>query len=453
VLDNCEHVIDECADLAEAILSTAASGRVLATSREYLDVDGERVFQVPSLDSSSPDSPGVELFLRRATEVAPQLVDSPGLRGIAADLCTRLDGMPLAIELAAARCGVLGPEQLLERLDDRLSLLSGGRRRGRQRRRTLEATLDWSYDLLDVEEQRFFRALGVYAGPFDLAAAAGAAGVSESEAIDLLESLVAKSLVVATPSKVGHLYRLLETLRAYAEDCLLRTGETRNVRDGALAHLASRWGNFNYDQAYRSEDRIDALASNIIAAMEWAASTEQWEHAAQLFGVMAMWWHDNGHIADLVRWHERLPTDSKAQARPWGDLQAGWAYTNLGRYREGLELCASLRDHPDPSVAQMASLFYAMFVSGTRPDEADAIISPLLASLHGVAATSGYMGRGLVRLTVGDFDGAREDYNTAIDLARATSKTPSPSSSPQSDSPPSRSCPAILKRHFRRSKH
>jgi tetratricopeptide (TPR) repeat protein len=359
----------------------------------------------------------VELFLRRAAEVAPQLVDGPELRAVAAELCTRLDGMPLAIELAAARCGVLGPEQLLERLDDRLSLLSGGRRRGRQRRRTLEATLDWSYDLLDEEEQRFFRTLGVYVGPFDLAAAAGAAGVSETEAIDLLESLVAKSLIVATPSKVGHLYRLLETLRTYAEDWLLRTGEARSVRDAALTHLASRWGEINIDQSLRDDDRIDALASNIVAAMEWAASTDQWDDASQLFGVIANWWHDNGHIRDLVRWHERLPTASTAQGRPWGDLLAGWAYMNLGRYRDGLELCASFRDHSDAPVARMANLMYGMYFSATRPDEASAIISPLLASLEGTEAMVGYCGRGLARLTVGDLAGARQDFNTTIGLA------------------------------------
>jgi len=414
VLDNCEHVIDECADLAEAILSTGPVGRVLATSREYLDVDGERVFQVPSLESSSPDSPGVELFFARAIEVSPQLVDNAELRDVAAELCTRLDGMPLAIELAAARCGVLGPQQLLERLDDRLSLLSGGRRRGRQRRRTLEAMLDWSYDLLDDQEQRFFRALGVYLGSFDLAAAAGAAGVSESQAIDLLDSLVAKSLVVATPSKVGHVYRLLETVRTYAEDWLLRIGESRSVRDAALTHLASRWGEFNLDQAYRDRDRIDALAASIVAAMGWAASTHQWDEASQLYGVTANWWHEGGHIRDLVRWHERLPTDATAQARPWGDLLAGWAYVNLGRYSDGLELCTSLRDHHDPAVAQMASLMYGTYLSGTRPDETHAAIAPHMASVRGQAALVGYSARGLARLTVGELDDAREDFHIAL---------------------------------------
>jgi predicted ATPase len=182
VLDNCEHLIDACAELVDTVMAAGGSSKVLATSREWLDIDVEQVFQLRSLDTSDADSSAVQLFVQRARATDPNFAAD----GAVAEVCRRLDGMPLAIELAAARVAVLPPAALLEGLDDRFRLLSGGRRR--QRGRTLEATIDWSYDLPTDDEQQFFRRLGVFLGSFDIAATATVAGVSAAEAIDLLVS-------------------------------------------------------------------------------------------------------------------------------------------------------------------------------------------------------------------------------------------------------------------------
>ena len=160
ILDNCEHLIDETAAFVDAFLATNNPTKILATSREAFDIDGERVIVLGSLATDTADSPAVQLFVDRATAGHPEFALTDTNTPTVSAICARLDGMPLAIELAAARITVMNPDELLDGLDDRFQLLSGGRRRSRQR--TLEATLDWSYDLLDPEEQRVFRALGVF---------------------------------------------------------------------------------------------------------------------------------------------------------------------------------------------------------------------------------------------------------------------------------------------------
>jgi predicted ATPase/class 3 adenylate cyclase len=211
ILDNCEHVIDACAELAAAILGAGGSTGILATSREWLDVDGERVYRVRPLDGVDADSPAVRLFADRAVAIAPDFVlDADNLPHVA-ELCRRLDGLPLAIELAASRVAVMSPETLAAGLDDRFALLSEGRRR--RRGRTLEATIDWSYDLLDNEEQEVFRGLGVFSGSFDLPAVAAVCEVPEPEAANIVESLLGRSLVSTSDDGPGR-FRLLETIKA-----------------------------------------------------------------------------------------------------------------------------------------------------------------------------------------------------------------------------------------------
>ena len=180
ILDNCEHVLDAAVAFAEALLRQSSSTALLATTRQRLGVDGEVVIAVPSLDYSDPNSPAVELFVERAKVADPSFDMSDQDRFTVGEICGRLDGMPLAIELAAARIAVLSPAEILDRMADRFRLLSGGI--GRHRRRTLQATLDWSYDLLDDEEQRFFRRLGLFVGSFDLAAAAAVGDLDEYDA-------------------------------------------------------------------------------------------------------------------------------------------------------------------------------------------------------------------------------------------------------------------------------
>ena len=275
ILDNCEHVIDESAAFVEAFLATSGPAKLLATSREALDIDGERTVVLGSLPTDTADSPGVRLFVDRATAVHPEFALTDANAATVSAICARLDGMPLAIELAAARVTVMSPDELLAGLDDRFHLSSGGRRRSRQR--TLEATLDWSYDLLGTEEQRVFRALGVFVDGFDLDAVAAVTGLDRRRATGHIETLQAKSLVVRADKRKATRFRLLETVKAYAEDRLVDTGDAETVRDRHLAHfheLAMTEGR----KAIGSLDVGLTLrhdCSNISTAFEWAADHDR----------------------------------------------------------------------------------------------------------------------------------------------------------------------------------
>jgi non-specific serine/threonine protein kinase len=283
VLDNCEHLVDACAALADALLRACPGARLLATSRERLGVPGETVWRVPSLALPAPPDPSspapdalrsppdaVRLFEARARAVVPGFRITEGNAGAVAQLCRRLDGIPLAIELAAARVRVLTVAQIVARLDDRFRLLTGGGRTVPRRQQTLQATVDWSHDLLPAPERVLLRRLAVFAGGCTLEAAEAVcadappatgtgAGIAADDVLDLLTGLVDKSLLLAdfdavldgepgaagTPAGPGDArYRLQETIRQYAADRLQAAGEAAAVRDrhrawfAALAHRA-----------------------------------------------------------------------------------------------------------------------------------------------------------------------------------------------------------------------
>jgi predicted ATPase len=237
VLDTCEHVIDAAASMAEAVLRAGSAVQVIATSREPLRAGGEWLYPVPPLavpavDAAADDDPlryaAVRLFIERARAAQPHFVPDRRLAALIAAICRRLDGVPLAIELAAARASAVGIEALAARLDDRFRVLTGGRRTALPRHQTLRATLDWSYELLPEPERVILRRLGVFAGPFTLEAAAAVAAGPELAAADVIEGLlglVAKSLVVAEGEGAVARYRLLDTTRAYALEKLEKSGE------------------------------------------------------------------------------------------------------------------------------------------------------------------------------------------------------------------------------------
>ena len=301
ILDNCEHVIDACARFADAFLAVAGRTVVLATSREALGVDGEQVTQLASLSAKSvgaSESPAVQLFVERASSIDPSFRLDAGNEATIKTLCERLDGMPLAIELAAARATVMTPAELLGGLDDRFALLSNGHRR--QRHRTLETTLDWSYELLDPELQRVFRTLGVFVGGFDVDAVAAVADLSRTGALNALQTLIAKSLVMRTESLKGTRFGLLETLKSYAENLLVRANESAGVRELHLEHfhhLAMIHGRV-VDADVRLGERMRYDRSNITTAFEWAAAHHRWVLAAELL-LGARTVYDNfGHAAE-----------------------------------------------------------------------------------------------------------------------------------------------------------
>ena len=247
VLDTCEHVIAAVAELAEALLGAGPAIRILATSREPLSTEGEwvvpvRPLAVPAIDAMPEDEPlgygAIRLFVERARASNPRLPLNREVLDQIAVICRRLDGMPLAIEMAAARTSMLTVAEISARLDDRLRLLTAARRTALPRHRTLRATLDWSYDLLPDSERVMLRRAAIFAGSFSLDAASAVAAVSSSPApwavIEALSMLVAKSLIVQLPGDESSRFRLLDTTRAYALEKLAETNE----RDGCARRHA-----------------------------------------------------------------------------------------------------------------------------------------------------------------------------------------------------------------------
>jgi predicted ATPase/DNA-binding SARP family transcriptional activator len=271
VLDNCEHLLDASAELAMAVTARTTTVSVLATSREPLAIEGEQVYRVPSFASAD----GISLFAERAAEARADFAVDDTNRGAIADICERLDGIPLAIELAAATVAHLAPAQILERIGDRFRLLTGGRRRV-QRHQTLTAALDWSHELLSPSEQVVFRRLAVFAASFSLDAAE--AVVDHPDTVERLGSLVGKSLVHVLTDGDRLRYRLLETVRLYAEAKLVDAGEatacrTRQrdwVRSWLEAKpLEERW--------FGDVDYLAAESANIRMAIEWSAANDDLE--------------------------------------------------------------------------------------------------------------------------------------------------------------------------------
>ncbi|SOE95693.1 Predicted ATPase [Burkholderia sp. D7] len=287
VLDNCEHVIEAAAAMAEALAAAGEGMRVLATSREALRARDEVVYSVLSLDVPSPGNPSddvlqtsaVQLFLARAIAADPQFSSDERSIFLTGEVCRHLDGIPLAIELAAARSAILGIEVLAARLDDRLRILSGGYRTALPRHQTLKATLDWSYRLLDSTERAMLRWFGMFvdAFTFDSACHVGAQlGFTRAEVLNALGGLVSKSLVIRADGSASPRYRLLETTRAYAQQLLDDNGERRAA---ALAHAESfceRFKHVRHDPVVTSLQ--DGLAdftreiANVRAALDWAFS-------------------------------------------------------------------------------------------------------------------------------------------------------------------------------------
>jgi predicted ATPase len=235
LLDNCEHVVDEAGKIAAAILHACPDVRILSTSREALHVAGEDVYRVPSLELVG----AVRLFADRALSVEKGFALSDESRLHVEEICRRLDGIPLAIELAAARVNVLSPQQLVRHLDERFRVLTGGDRSALARHQTMRALFDWSYDLLAGDEQRVFRALSVFAGGFTLQSAAAVCGEEHLVMLERISSLVEKSLLEAEPDKSVTRYRMLESMRHYARQRLVERGEEEAVaRAHATAYLA-----------------------------------------------------------------------------------------------------------------------------------------------------------------------------------------------------------------------
>jgi predicted ATPase len=288
VLDNCEHVVDAAAEMAEALLRANPGTRVIATSREPLRAEGEWVYPVPPLAVPNESNPGsedplqygsVRLFVERARAVEPRFsLDERVAEAISA-ICRRLDGIPLAIELAAARASALGIEELASRLDARFDLLAGGRRTALPRHRTLRATLDWSYDLLPELERLILRRLSVFAGGFTLEAGgtvAVSAEITWSDVVDCIGNLIGKSLIGADVGGAEARYRLLETTRSYALEKLTESGERGDVARRHAEYYRDLFQRTTGESETRSAAERRAVygrdIDNVRAALDWAFS-------------------------------------------------------------------------------------------------------------------------------------------------------------------------------------
>ncbi|MGZ9222732.1 MAG: tetratricopeptide repeat protein [Anaerolineales bacterium] len=316
ILDNCEHLIDACAKLIDTLLTSSPALKILATTREALGLTGELIWHVPSL--SLPDVnqlptieqfsqyEAVRLFFERAMLVQPHFMVTNDNAPAIAQICFRLDGIPLAIELAAARVRALIVDQIATRLDDRFRLLTGGSRTVLERHQTLRATIDWSYNLLSGNEKLLLSGFSVFAGGWTLEAAEQVCAREETglDVFDLLTRLVDKSLVILDGSR----YHMLETTRQYAREKLLDSEEGGMLRDRHLAYfleLAEQADQEIHGPAQVAwMDRLDTELDNFRAALNWGLSSECTEKLLQLFAALGWTW--------LVRW-------SPSESRIWLD--------------------------------------------------------------------------------------------------------------------------------------
>lgn len=321
VMDNCEQVLGATADLCALLLRRCPQLRVLATSREILGIAGETSYRVPPLSLPDPQhlpSPeamnqfaAIRLFVERAVLYQPAFKVMKSNMKVIAELCRRLDGIPLAIELAAARIKVLTVEQIAARLDDRFRLLTGGTRTSLPHHQTLRAAMDWSHDLLPEDERALFRRLAVFMGGFTLEAAEGVCaggGMDAVNVLDLLARLVDKSLVVVDEGPGAEArYRLLETIRQYALDRLVESGEAGDVRTRhrdfflALAERAEPELRGPEQKAWL--DRLELEHDNFRAALEWArADPNGGEAGLRLAGALWWFWEVRGYWAEGRQW-------------------------------------------------------------------------------------------------------------------------------------------------------
>jgi len=318
VLDNCEHLVEACAWLADALLRGCPELHVLATSREALDCDGETVWAVPPLAVPDADAvqtasdlagyPGVDLFLDRA-EIGPAHALTPAQARALATICASLDGLPLALELAAARARVLALPQIAARLHDRFGLLTRGTRTARPHQRTLRETVGWSYDLLPPVEQELFRRLSVFAGTFDLAEVAAVWSDDPSADATVLEPLgrlADKSLVLVQPGPDGARYRLLETLRVYAAEQLDAEPDERDQARDRLARYLTRLaedlaGHLHGEELQGTVDRLAAEHDNLRAAVSWLLPREA-ETALRLATALCRYSYLRGHYREGRGW-------------------------------------------------------------------------------------------------------------------------------------------------------
>jgi non-specific serine/threonine protein kinase len=453
VLDNAEHLVEACAQLAETLLRSCPDLQILATSREALGIGGETAWRVPSL--ALPDArrePGLKgltqfeaarLFIGRAEAALPSFAVTNENAPAVAEICRRLDGIPLAIELAAARVKALTVEQIQARLDDRFRLLTGGSRTALPRHRTLRAMIDWGYDLLAEPERKLLRRLAVFAGGWTFEAAeaiCAGEGVGACDVLDLLPRLVDKSLVLAEERGKAVRYHMLETIRQYAREKLAESGEAEGVQSRHLdffLELAKAAGP-ELEGARQGAwlERLEAEHDNLRAALRRSLEVGEAERSLRLAGALGHFWGRRGYLTEGREWLEaalakgdRSPVASRreADARAKALRQAGWLATwqaDYGRakelHEEGLALSRSLVDKRGIA-RSLNSLGNVAWSEGSYPAarslyEESLAIWRELGDKRGIAASLNNLG--LVVSSQGDYGAARTLLEEGLAIRR-----------------------------------
>lgn len=422
LIDNCEHLVDAAAEAVTSLLEGCPKLRVLATSRETLRVPGETVWPLAPLALDE----AFALFVERAEAARPG--SASGSESEIEEICARLEGLPLAIELAAARVAALSPQAILERLGGRLDLLSVDRRGTPMRHRSLHATLEWSYDLLDEQERVSFPRLAIFAGSFTMAAAATVADVD----LGTLSGLVAKSLVAAEPRSGGDVrYRLLEVVRAYARELLSSAGEVDTLAARHLAFFVTRAEEVYESNALGGADaEARALADeldNLRSAVHWAGDHDP-DTGLRLVGASRQAWY-RGSTAEGLAWARRLleTHPEPDRVRALGLLCAGHlaiAHHDHAAARPPLREAVQLAEQLDDTGILAAALHY-LGLSGMLSRDLDAAERDLTRSIalfrtlgqtQGVGRSLGILG--LVRLYGADPAGAAAVLEEGLRAAR-----------------------------------
>ncbi|MBO3744709.1 winged helix-turn-helix domain-containing protein [Streptosporangiaceae bacterium NEAU-GS5] len=441
VLDNCEHLVDACARLADAVVSRCPQVRVLATSREPLAVTGETIHVVGPLRVPSPDVPleraarfpALLLFAQRAAAVRPGFALTPANLPAVAELCRRLDGLPLAIELACARLRTLPVEELTARLGDRFRLLTGGSRTAVPRHQSLLAVVEWSWDLLTPAERALARRLAVFAGGASLetveAVCSDPDALPRETVLETLGGLVDKSLVVLVETS-GARYRMLDTIQAYAARVLADSGEAEHVRQALAAYFLGMAE--SAEPALRTGDQLRWLAwlaqehDNLVAVLRWAVDRPDAATAVRLTAALGWYWNLRGDHAEAAAWLDAalaLPGIERAGEA----LASAYAYHAMHLFaiqetERGLASAAVARRlagegaPTDPAVALLEVLFRLHPANPDHDaDEALAHLAELGRHPDAWLAATARLFRGLALAAFGDAAAAASELMTARD--------------------------------------
>jgi non-specific serine/threonine protein kinase len=449
LLDNCEHLADECAKLVERLLRASPSLRILATSQHALDVPGEVLWRVPPLSvppspGSSPQSPAalmqydaIRLFVERTSAVRHSFELLPSNARAVMRVCRRLDGLPLGIELAAASMKVLTVEQIAARLDDRFRLLTGGARTSVPRHQTLKAAMDWSYSLLAEGERAVLRRLSVCAGgcALDMAEAICAGGiVAVVDVLALLTELVDKSLVIVEAQEEEARYRLLETVRQYAWERLLEAGDAADTcnrhRDWCLKLADQAEPKLRGPEQAAWMERLEAEHDNLRAALTWAFQNEAVEAGLRLAGALYWFWYIRGHASEGRAWLEK-GLSTTGNVAPSVRAKATYGATEIAIFQHDWQrgktlAAASLKQFQD--LGDKRGIAYSFFQLGRvalgqddlrrarRLCERSARLLRKLGDKWGVAVSLNHLG--LVARLEGDLPRARSLFEANLLLRR-----------------------------------